>query len=206
MNLGLFYDTETSGLPLFNDPSEDPRQPHIVQLAARLVELETRKIISTIDLIVRPDGWEIPDDVAAVHGITTDRALKVGVPEWLALAVFMSMAGQSSARIAHNETFDARIIRIALKRYAEDHGLTHPDDWKDGEAKCTARLSTPICNLPPTAKMVAARRNHAKTPNLGEAFEFFTGNKLEGAHSALVDVDACMTVYFAIMDREKAAG
>jgi DNA polymerase-3 subunit epsilon len=65
-------------------------------------------------------------------------------------------------------------------------------------------MSTPICNLPPTAKMIAARRNHPKTPNLGEAFEFFTGEKLEGAHSALVDVDACMRIYFALKDRQAA--
>lgn len=38
MNPALFFDTETTGLPLFEQPSEDPRQPHIVQLAACLVD------------------------------------------------------------------------------------------------------------------------------------------------------------------------
>lgn len=60
----LFYDTETSGLPLFHEPSEHPDQPHIVQLGACLVDPDTRRVISTIDLIVRPDGWEIPAEVA----------------------------------------------------------------------------------------------------------------------------------------------
>lgn len=200
----LFYDTETSGLPLFNDPSEDPRQPHIVQLGARLVDLDTRKVISTIDVITEPAGWEIPEEVAAVHGITTEHAKAVGIPEVFALHVLARLWAVAHVRIAHNETFDARIVRIGLKRYAEDDVLD-PDVWKDGAAECTARMSTPILNLPPTAKMIAARRNHPKTPNLREAFKFFTGRDLEGAHSALVDVDACMTCYFAMKDREQQA-
>ena len=195
----LVYDTETSGLPLFNEPSEDPRQPHLAQLGARLVDLEKRSIIATLDVIIRPDGWVIPDDVAAVHGITTAMAKDVGVSELVATHMLMELWSACDLRIAHNETFDARIMRIALKRYA-DEVLPDPDDWKAGSAECTARRSTPICNLPPTAKMIAARRNHPKTPNLGEAFEFFTGRKLEGGHSALVDVDACMAVWFAIED------
>lgn len=31
-------DCETTGLPLFKEPSEDPRQPHIVELAAMLID------------------------------------------------------------------------------------------------------------------------------------------------------------------------
>lgn len=201
----LFYDTETSGLPLFNDPSEDPRQPHIVQLGARLVDLDTRDVISTIDLIVQPDGWEIPDDVASVHGITTDYAKAVGVPEPVALAVFCALWERcDDRRIAHNQPFDARIVRIGLKRFAGVPGLSDPDAWKAGGYECTATMSTPILNLPPTAKMIAARRTHAKTPNLREAYEFFTGQKLENAHSALADVDACITCYFAMIDRVQA--
>lgn len=54
MNPAIVYDCETTGIPLFEQPSEDPRQPHIVQLAACLVDLDTRDTIASIDVIVRP--------------------------------------------------------------------------------------------------------------------------------------------------------
>jgi DNA polymerase-3 subunit epsilon len=199
MTRALVFDTETTGLPLFDQPSEDPRQPHIVELAARLVDIDSRKTISSLSVVVQPDGWTIPESVTQVHGITQQHAEAVGVPEMVALEIFMALWARCDVRVAHNVTFDDRIIRIALKRFG---GL--PDAWKAGAADCTARLSTPILNLPPTAKMVAAKRNGPKTPNLAEAYEFFTGAKLEGAHSARVDVNACAAIYFAIMDRESA--
>lgn len=196
MKLALFYDNETSGLPLFEQPSEHPDQPHIVQLGARLVDLESRDVISTLDVVVRPEGWEIPAEVADVHGITTERALEVGVSESMALGMLLELWGRADERVGHNETFDARIVRIAQHRF-DDAQL---DEWKGGKASCTARLATRIMQLPPTEKMVKAGRHHAKTPNLREAYRFFTGRELEGAHSALVDVDGCMAVYFAIAD------
>ena len=199
--IGIFYDTETTGLPLFNEPSEDPRQPHIVQLAACLVDLQSRHVIASMDVIVRPMGWEIPAEVAAIHGITTERALAVGVPEPVALRMFVGLYN-ARPRIGHNEQFDARIIRIGLKRY--DVGLD-ADVWKGGQSECTQLLSTPILKLPPTEKMRAAGRNHYKSANLGEAYKHFTGNELVGAHSALIDVQACMAVYFAIKDAAKVA-
>jgi DNA polymerase-3 subunit epsilon len=70
----LFFDTETTGLPLFHEPSEDPRQPHLVQLAAVLVDIDTRKTLGSLDLTIAPDGWEIPDDVVKIHGITNEHA------------------------------------------------------------------------------------------------------------------------------------
>jgi DNA polymerase-3 subunit epsilon len=193
--LGLFYDTETTGLPDFKAPSEAPHQPHIVQLAACLVDLDTRELISGMDMIICPDGWTIPDDIAAIHGITTERAINEGVPEESALAVFMDLWSKSHTRIAHNEQFDARILRIALMRF-ENAAIA--DHWKAGKAECTARLATPICKIPPTPKMVAAGFNKFKTANLGEAYRHFTGKELENAHSAMADVQGCMEVYFAI--------
>lgn len=194
MNLKLFYDTETTGLPDFKAPSESAHQPHIVQLAALLVDMDTRETIQSMDVIIRPGGWTIPDEVAAVHGITTQHALDVGIPESMAVSMFMELwSGRN--RVAHNQQFDARIVRIALMRYVDTEAA---DIWKEGAAECTAIMATPICQLPPTAKMVRAGFNKFKTPNLGEAYRHFTGNELVNAHSAMADVLACRDVYFAI--------
>lgn len=195
--IGIVYDTETTGLPLFNEPSEDPRQPHLVQLAACLVDLDSRAVISSMDVMVEPSGWEIPDETAAIHGITTERACAVGVKEQLAVEMFLQLWSRSGIRIAHNEQFDARIIRIALLRYA-DTLRRDPDLWKASRCACTQLLSTPILKLPPTEKMRAAGRNHFKSANLREAYQHFTGQELAGAHNAMVDVRARMTVYLAI--------
>lgn len=203
MKKALFYDTETTGLPLWNDPSEDERQPHLVQLGASLVDLEARRIMATIDLIIRPNGWVIPDEIADLHGISQAQAEAWGVSERLALTLFDDLWSQADVRIGHNEQFDARIIRIGLKRY-DDLGID-PDAWKAGDAICTATLATPICDLPPTEAMLRAGRRNPKRPSLREAFEHLTGRKMEDAHSALADCDACMSVYFAIKDREAAA-
>lgn len=194
MNIALFYDTETTGLPDFKAPSESPQQPHIVQLAAILVDLDTRKEIASMDVVIQPEGWVIPDDMAAIHGITTEFANKVGIPEKLAVQLFMELA-TGRKRIAHNQQFDARIIRIALMRYSTE---VTADEFKAGEAECTATMATPICNLPPTDKMLAAGMTKNKTPNLGEAYRHFMGKDFENAHSALADVRACMAVYFGI--------
>jgi DNA polymerase III subunit epsilon len=195
--LALFYDTETTGLPLFNEPSEDPRQPHLVQLAACLVDLDTKATAASMDVTVRPHGWTIPEDVAKIHGITTERAADVGVPESIAVDMFLELY-RFRTRIAHNEAFDARILRIALMRHAINAAM--PDQWKEGPAECTQALSTPILKLPPTPKMIASGRHHHKSANLREAYRHFTGNDLAGAHNAMVDVQACMAVYFAIKD------
>lgn len=201
MRLALFYDTETTGLPLFNDPSEDPRQPHIVQLAACLVDVDSRKTLASLDVIVRPDDWTIPDEVSKLHGITTEHAMAVGMPEELAIELLLEL-WRGRVRIAHNEQFDARIVRIALMRHV-DAGAA--DSWKAGPAQCTQAMSTPILKLPPTERMKAAGRFHVKSANLGEAYKHFTGQELQNAHTALADVHACMAVFFAIQDRETAA-
>lgn len=210
MTFALVYDTETTGLPLFKEPSEHPDQPHLVQLAACLVNLDTRKVHSSIDLIVRPNGWTIPDEVAQLHGITTERAMDEGVPEEMAVELLLDLWQEGKrTRIAHNESFDARILRIACKRHIDPHeGLVDvpmSDRWKAGAAECTQLLATPILKLPPTERMKAAKRFHHKSANLGEAYKFFTGNDLVDAHSAMPDVQACLAVYFAIRQPEAVA-
>lgn len=54
----LFYDTETTGLPNWKEPSGSDKQPHIVQIGALLVDVETKEVLKELDVIVKPEGWD----------------------------------------------------------------------------------------------------------------------------------------------------
>ena len=200
----LFYDTETNGLPLWNKPSEHPGQPHITQLAAELFDADSGRTLAFMDLMIRPEDWKIPPELEELTGITNELAARFGHSISNALRTFSLMWSEADLRVAHNESFDQRLVRIeAIRVLGVNHGFH--EDWKNGPTFCTQSNSTSILNLPPTPKMVAAGRNHAKSPNLGEAYKFFTGKDLEGAHNAAVDLAACKAVYFGIQSHAAAA-
>ncbi len=200
-SLAIFLDTETTCLPLWKEPSDHPDQPHMVQLAAKLVNVDTREVLSSMDVIIKPDGWTIPDDVIAIHGITNERAAAEGIPESEAVDQFLAMVekmGYGGEVIGHNISFDQRIVRIAIKRYldplAEEGDVLPSDQWKDRKSFCTMWKSRSLVKLPGN-----------KLPKLIEAYQHFTGKAMEGAHSAGGDVDGCLAVFFGIKDAEAAA-
>lgn len=199
----IFFDTETNGLPLWNLPSEHPDQPHVTQLAAELCVEETGETLGFMDMLIRPDGWTIPLDLQEMTGITMERAMSEGVAADKVMETFMSMWTRADQRCAHNESFDMRMLRISIMRdpYLSMQtvgGIPFADYWKAAPAYCTQGNSVKICNIPPTAKMLAAKRKGPKSPNLGEAYKHFTGLDLEGAHDAKVDIMACKAVYYGI--------
>ena len=51
----------------------------MVQLAWQLHDL-TGKLVESGNLIVQPDGYEIPYAAEKVHGISTERAKQEGLP------------------------------------------------------------------------------------------------------------------------------
>lgn len=193
----LFYDTETTGFLYESRDLDDPKQPHLVQLAAILVNEETRQELQSVNLTIRPAGWGIPDHATAVHGITTQHAIDVGLSEPCALNVFMELA-RDAVLVAHNHAFDKKIIEIACKRYfpmSEAFGLS---EWFSGHKQiCTMEMARSIMQLPGKG-----RYNAYKQPNLREAYTFFTDSELENAHTALADTRACRDIYFAMKDRE----
>lgn len=187
----LYYDTETTGLPDYKSPSEAPNQPHIVQLGAILVDQDWNTV-GTLDAIIRPDGWEIPEEVARIHGITTERALAEGRPAIEVIDAFWELVLQAERRVGFNESFDARILRIALKRHKSER---HAEHWKAQPTICAMRMATPMCKLPPTPAMQAKNMRFHKNPNLTEACHIIMGETLEGAHSAMVDAAATMRLF-----------
>lgn len=190
----FFFDAESTGIPHFKLPSEDPSQPHLVELCGLRYSVDG-ELVGGVNLIVKPEGWTIPDDVIAIHGITNEIAHERGTQEPIALAAFMALYQGCALRVAHNRSFDDRIIRIALMRYADED---QANAFKAEPGECTALLSKPICQLPPTEAMKKTNfKNSFKTPSLAEAFRHLTGGKeLVEQHRALPDAQACARVYF----------
>lgn len=185
----LFYDTETTGMPRFNQPSSDPGQPHILQLAAALIDTDTRADLASINLTVKVEDWEIDPDAQTVHGITVEHAEANGLPEWLVLRAFLELWHCADTRVGHVEDFDARIIRIAMKRYVSDAAA---DSWKLGSAICTYR----------------AAKNHVpelKPKGMGSlamVHRHYLGEDFADAHTAEADMRACARVFFAMLEKD----
>lgn len=186
----LFFDTETTGLPKdYKDPTH-PDTPHIVELAAILTD-ETGRELSRLHVLVKPDGYTIPDEVAAIHKIDTATAMQHGVPLWSAIWQFDRMCSDAKALVAHNHSFDRLIMKGAHHRLGIPHRFRHL------ERVCTKEMSTGICRIS------KANGKGIKWPTLTEAHTFFFGVPFEGAHGAMVDTMACMRVFFEMKKRER---
>lgn len=191
----LFYDVETTGLPDWKKPSNDPCQPHIIQIAAVKTDDEGN-VLTSMQMLIRPDGWELPDNIAELTGVTTERLNESGVPIKEAVKAFIGLWRECKISVAHNDSFDRRMLRIELARiYGREPIL---EEWKAAPSFCTMLASTGILNLPPTEKMVAAGFNKPKAPKLEEAYHHFFGAKPAITHDAMADVESTVKVYFAI--------
>lgn len=197
--MNLFFDNETSNLPNWREPSDHPSQPHLLQLACILAE-EDGTEIETFSTLVKPyPGCIIGEEAFAAHGITIRKATEEGMDGKEAAERFFAMMFKAERAIGHNVTFDIRIMRIHAA-CAVGFKWDCPVPYV-----CTMRSASPIINLPPTPKMIAAGFNKPKAPNLGECMKHFFNEDLEGAHDALVDVRACKRVFHAIQDLKEAA-
>lgn len=176
----LVYDTETTG---FLNPL-DP--PHIVQLAAILVDDELGEI-SSMNVIVKPTDWTVPQAASDVHGITTEKALAFGIPLQVALATFSQFCLVAEQAVAHNGDYDRQVIHGELVRLNKLNRLAEMDHF------CTMKATTHICKIPD-------KRGRNKWPKLQEAHVHFFGEEFESAHDALADVRACWRVHKHLID------
>ena len=201
----LGFDTETTGLPNFRLPPDHTSQPRLVQLAGKLVkdngDPDNFEEIAKFSFIIKPNGFTIPKEASDIHGTTTEKALKYGVPLISAMSIFSNLVAAADRVIAFNFRFDYTIIKRELKI------LNKPDRLASKEQFCPMAAVTDMCKLPPTDKMVAAGMGGKyKSPKLIEAHEFFFGEGFEGAHDAMADVDAMFRNYpFATGQKDKAA-
>lgn len=187
----LFFDTETTGLPKsYQAPLDDfSNWPRLVQLAWSLYDAEGNHWES-FNYIIRPDGFVIPDEVAKIHRITQERALREGVPAKEALERFLADVNSSACLVAHNIDFDEKIVGSELLR----HGLPNPVPGAD--KICTMKTSAAFCRI-------SNGRGGYKWPNLTELYTFLFQEGFSEAHDAVYDVRACAECFFELKRRQE---
>lgn len=189
----LGYDTETSTLPLWNDPSDDPRQPSLMQLAMIKYDMDGQEVARFSSLVAARPGCVLAPEAFEAHGITLERSRDEGISGTEAFDAFADMLNGVTLMFGHNESFDRRIMRITA---AHHRGFK----WEPPcPSFCTLYKSKYIVNLPPTPKMVAANIRGPKSPSLTECIRHFFNEDLVGAHDALADVEGSARVFWHLV-------
>ena len=179
----LFFDTETTGVPKnWKAPITNfENWPRIVQIAW-IVTDAIGNVILRNEYIIKPVGFTIPKDASDVHGITTEYAIKFGVSLEEVLIKFEEHCIISNYIIAHNISFDSKVIGSEFLRILSRNPTTRLDHL------CTMINSTNFCKIP---------GNYGyKWPKLSELHIKLFGKDFEGAHNALSDIEATVKCFW----------
>jgi DNA polymerase III subunit epsilon len=184
----LFFDTETTGLPLsWQAPQDDlDNWPRLVQLAWILAD-ESGNEIDNKNRIVKPENFIIPESASRVHGITTEHAAKKGITLKRALTEFKKAIESAKTVVAHNISFDEKIVGAEFLRKNVETGFF------DLPKVCTMQESTNFCKI---------ENGHGyKWPKLMELHQILFDEDFAGAHDAMADVRACARCFFELRRR-----
>jgi len=185
----LFFDTETTGLPKnYKAPVTDLENwPRLVQLAYIYTD-EKGQTIETGNHIIKPVGFEIPKQSSDVHGITQEIALEKGEDLIIVLNKFRAFALNCKYLVAHNMSFDEKIIGSEFIR-------NKIESIKPTKEKiCTMLATVNFCELPGMYGF--------KWPKLQELHNKLFGFEFEAAHDALNDVRATVKCFFELKLRK----
>lgn len=189
--LTLLIDTETSGLPKDGVALSDPGSPHIIEMAAKMVDASD-DTAAEFSMIIRPNGWAVEAAAAAVHGISEARAHRVGVPIETPLVALQAFVEKATEIVIFNAEFDRRMITSEIVRCGGNGRW-----WTAaaGRLKCAMETASPIMRLP-------GKFDDWKFPTLDEAHRFFCPEvEWTSGHRALDDLNATLRVWRAIQRR-----
>jgi DNA polymerase III epsilon subunit-like protein len=181
----LFFDTETTGLPKnWKAPVADLNNwPRLVQLAYLFYD-ENGNIISSGDHIIKPEGFTIPTDASRIHGISTERAIREGKALQAVLQDFQSLIDQAEYLVAHNMSFDEKIVGAEFLRIGMQ------------DSSSTKRK---ICTMQSTTNYCAINGPYGyKWPKLSELHYKLFRTGFEEAHNAAVDIHATAKCFWEL--------
>lgn len=184
----LFFDTETTGLPRnWKAPVTDLNNwPRMIQIAWILCDSKGNRIESN-DFIIKPENFIIPIEAARVHGISTEKAIDEGEDLKKVLLIFNELVDQSDFIVAHNISFDEKIVGAELLRKEIQ------SEFEQKRKLCTMKTSTDFCMLPGPYGY--------KWPKLSELHRKLFGEDFDEAHDASADINATEKCFWEMRRR-----
>lgn len=171
----IVFDTETTGLPINSDDLD--LQPYICQFAAIIYEYDGSNWAEAevIDILIRP-LIPIPLMATALHGIkdedVTDQPVFSEVVDQI-IEAFQ----KSDVAVAHNLSFDQKIIEVELAR------LGRPKQFLPPQTFDTMNETRELCQIP-------GKNGNFRAPRLMNLHQILFEEKFDQAHNALNDVRA----------------
>lgn len=186
----LVFDTETTGLPDWKLAADAAGQPRVASWCMIFLNQNLDEEFRWSSL-VRPDGWAMPVEAEAINGLSNERLLLEGSSiEW-ALSLLVMALEQRRTLVAHNLSFDAKMMRGELRRAGLDRYTN-----RVLTGVCTMRGLEQACALPHPSRI-----GRYKFPRLSEAAEIILGETLQGAHNCIHDTTCCVRLLRAMRDR-----
>jgi len=182
----LFFDTETTGLPIMEKYNFFDYNNLDKYASARLVSLsycitdENNNEIKTIDKIIKPTDFVIPEASILIHNITNDKAQQLGIEIKKVLEEFLIDLLTVDLIVAHNISFDKNIILSENVRN-----------------KFSFDLQTELVNKPCVCTAQMSKAKFGKYYKLKDLHDLLCKKENnEDYHNSLYDTKICKKCYF----------
>lgn len=195
-NLRCFIDTETTGLPI-NDNlpyTELDNWPHLVQVAL-IIEDDNYGILAKRNMILKPDGYSIPESSARIHGIANAQAIKVGEDRKHVIGFLDQVLSNSNIVIGHNVSFDLNVVKAEIIRVKGIENVLFTT--KNHNVVDTMKMGMNICKIPNLSFHTHMSQPY-KYPKLDELYYKLFNKHFNNQHDAMADVQAAYDCYYEL--------
>lgn len=196
----MIFDTETSGLP--DRAGFDKNYPpwaiahyakcRVIQLAYQIYEMKRgrKHMVLSRTVYIRPNGFIVPPDAVAIHGITMAVLEEKGVSIVDALAEFAINLKGCVLVVGHNVDFDKNAMAA--------------EAWRAGMSDLAATITAypAVCTMRASKEFCGALndRGDLKMPRLAVLYQKIYGREPDNQHDAMGDVIATADCYFHLRD------
>jgi DNA polymerase III epsilon subunit-like protein len=180
MTLHLAIDVETSGLFDYTKPADAEGQPRAAQIGMIWLDHDL-STIREAEWLIKPIGWTLEAEAAAVNGLTHELLEAEGGPIDEALRDYARAIDERHVIVGFNAAYDIKLMRGELRRakLEDRYMLTRTLDVMQGCRKIVdARTAT----------------GKSKAPKLEEACTFFGIDREPLPHRALGGARACVLI------------